>query len=72
MGNTAPKGWYWKPGTEFMHDGYTMDNVLIIHVAANNGFENTSTTGNGTFALSSARHETRVLVNQGLTVRGVI
>jgi len=55
-----------------MHDGYAMDNVLIIHVAANNGFENASTTGNGSITLSSARHETSVTVNQWLTGMGVI
>ena len=55
-----------------MHDGYAMDNTLIIHVAANNGFENASATGNGTITLSSARHETSAMVNQWLTGIGVI
>ena len=55
-----------------MHDGYTMDNTLIIHIAANAGFENASATGNGTITLSSARHETSAMVNQWLTGMGVI
>ena len=73
MGNTAPKGWCWRPGTDSIPDRrITMNETLIAHVATNNGFDMATPAGNGSITLTTARHETRAVISPWLTGIGVI